>query len=67
MAAPRIYHVAAGDKVHLVWATHPSQAAQHVARGLIEVRVATQHDIVECVSKGIQPERIKGEQQEIPA
>lgn len=68
MAAPtRIYRVRAGDTVRLVRATHPSHAAQHVARDLIEVRVATQDDLVDAFGKGIQPETIRHEQAELPS
>jgi hypothetical protein len=68
MAAPtRIYHVAVGDTVRLVRATHPSHAAQHVARDLIKVRVATHDDLEKLLPAGTPVEVIKAEQQELPA
>lgn len=65
MAAPtRIYRVAVGDTVRLVRATHPSHAAQHVARDLITVRVAT-HDDLEALLPKTPVEKLKAEQGEL--
>lgn len=67
MATPtRIYHVAVGSTERLVRATHPSHAAQHVARDLIKVRVAT-HDDLEALLPKTPVEKLKAEQQELPA
>ena len=66
-AQSRIYRVAVGDIVRLVRATHPSHAVQHVARELIDCRVASQDDLVAAFAAGVAPEIIKHEQAELPA
>lgn len=66
-AQTRIYRIAVGEKVRLVRAAHPSHAVQHVARELIDCRVASQDDLLDAFGKGIQPEAIRHEQAELPA
>lgn len=53
MKAQRIYLVGHGQTVRLVKAAHRAQALAHVARSLINVKVANQDELVEAVSRGI--------------
>jgi predicted transcriptional regulator len=48
----RIYAVADGASVSLVRAVSPSQAIAHITRARYSVRVASQDDIVACMTSG---------------
>lgn len=62
MATPtRIYHVNVEDVQYLVRATHPSAALMHVARNISSTRVASQDDLVQCLSEGIKIENAREE------
>ena len=52
----RIYLVGHGTEMRLVSAAHRAQAVSHVARTLINVKVASQHELVHALSKGIKIE-----------
>jgi len=58
--ATRIYlaKIKAGDQTtrRLVRGSHPSPVVQHVSKGMIHVSVATQDELVECLSKGVKVE-----------
>jgi hypothetical protein len=64
--ATRIYRVAVGEAVRLVRAAHPSHAVQHVARDLVDVRIATHDDLEALLPKGTKVETLKAEQRELP-
>ena len=49
----RIYIVGHGQEIRLVRALHRSQALSHVAKSLINVKVATQNELIEALQKGI--------------
>lgn len=49
----RIYLVGHGSEMRLVSAAHRAQALGHVARSLINVKVASQHELVHALGKGI--------------
>jgi hypothetical protein len=49
----RIYIVGHGQEIRLVRASHRSQALSHVAKSLINVKVATQNELIEALQKGI--------------
>ena len=49
----RIYLVGHGQDVRLVRAAHRAQALGHVARSLINVKVASQDELVTALGKGI--------------
>lgn len=53
MKAQRIYLVGHGQTVRLVKAAHRAQALAHVAKSIINVKVAAQDELVEAVSRGI--------------
>jgi len=53
MKAQRIYIVGHGQTVRLVKAAHRAQALAHVARSIINVKVANQDELVEAVTRGI--------------
>jgi hypothetical protein len=53
MKAKRIYLVAHGQTVRLVKAAHRAQALAHVAKTLINVKVANQDELVEALGRGI--------------
>lgn len=62
MATPtRIYHAALEGIAYLVRAYHPSAALMHVARSVAAVRVASQDDLVACLSDGIKIENAREE------
>lgn len=62
MATPtRIYHINMEGVEHLVRASHPSAALMHVARSVAAVRVASQDDLVACLSCGIKIENAREE------
>lgn len=56
MKAQRIYIVGHGQTVRLVKAAHRAQALAHVARSVINVKVANQDELVEAVTRGISVE-----------
>jgi len=56
MENTRIYIVGHGQDIRLVRAGHRAQAMNHVAKALINVKVATQNDLVEALQKGISVE-----------
>ena len=64
--ATRIYTVSAGTTVRLVRAAHPAQALMHVARAAHEVRVASQDDLEELLTKGARVELARQDQPELP-
>lgn len=67
MPAPtRVYRVTIGENDRLVRASHPSHALMHVARDIASVCVASQQDLIDCLTDGIQIETIKHEQAELP-
>jgi hypothetical protein len=66
MTATRIYRVTVGENDRLIRAAHPSNALMFVARDLAKVRVASQADLVECLSDDIKIEDAKPEQTELP-
>lgn len=53
MENTRIYIVGHGQETRLVRAGHRAQALNHVAKALINVKVATQNELVESLQKGI--------------
>lgn len=60
--AKRIYIARVGNTVRLVRAHHPSAVAQHVARDMVRVSVATQDELVDALGRGIKPEDTGQEQ-----
>lgn len=67
--AQRIYLVTTNDgKERLVKASLRQQALSHVANSLFSVRVASQDDLVQALTKGTQVEHYSNtDQLEIPA
>ena len=64
MAQHRIYLVThPNGETRLVKASVRSQALTHVAMSTFGVRVATQDDLVECLTKGIAVESLKSPDQ----
>ena len=59
--ATRIYQVTNGDKVWLVRASTKNQAVAYAARREMNVRVATQDDLVQGLEKGLNIENAKDE------
>lgn len=58
MSTPtRIYIVRIQEQRRLIRAATPAQARSHVARSLVSVEVASQDDIVDCMTQGIKPEK----------
>jgi hypothetical protein len=53
MKQQRIYIVGHGQSVRLVRAAHRSQALGHVARSIINVKVASQDELVQALTQGI--------------
>jgi hypothetical protein len=53
MKQQRIYLVGHGHDIRLVKAAHRSQALGHVARSIINVKVASQDELVEALGHGI--------------
>lgn len=67
MTATRIYLVGSSDPalpVSLVRATSRQQALSHIASTLFEVRVATQDDLIQQLSRGATVANAKEETQE---
>ena len=66
MKQQRIYLVGHGQTVRLVRAAHRSQALSHVAKSLINVKVANQDELVDALSRQIVVENATdGEQGEL--
>jgi len=57
MKASRIYLIGYGQTMRLVRANHRSQALAHVAKTVINVKVASQDELVEALGRGIQVEQ----------
>lgn len=53
MKQQRIYLVGHGQTMRLVRASHRQQAVGHVARSIINAKVASQDELVEALTKGI--------------
>lgn len=70
MTATRIYIVGSNDPafpIRLVKASIRQQALSHVAQSLFTVRVASQDDLVNALSKGVKIENAKdSDQLELP-
>ncbi len=62
MKATRIYLVGHNQEMRLVRAAHRSQALSHVARRLINVKVANQEELVQALNKGIKVEAASEDQ-----
>jgi DNA-binding protein H-NS len=68
MATPtRIYRITIGASDRLVRAPSPASALMHVARDIARVCVASQDDLVECLSDGIKVEAAGEDAQARPA
>lgn len=67
MATQRIYLIGTpSGETRLVRASVRSQALSHVANSMLTLRVATQDDLVDAISKGCSVENAKApEQQEL--
>ena len=64
MATQRIYLVdTPSGEIRLVKASVRSQALSHVANSMLTLRVATQDDLVEAISKGCSVENAKAPDQ----
>ena len=63
----RIYVVSDHESKRLIRAAHPSHALMHAARSTFDVHVASQDELVALLSRGVEVEAIKHEQQELPA
>ena len=64
MATQRIYLVGTpSGETRLVRASVRSQALSHVANSMLTLRVATQDDLVEAISKGCSVENAKSPDQ----
>ena len=53
MKQQRIYIVGTGDTIRLVRANHRNNALSHVAKSIINVKVASQDELVEAMTRGI--------------
>lgn len=53
MENTRIYIVGHGQEIRLIRAGHRAQALNHVAKALINVKVAAQNDLIDALQKGI--------------
>ena len=58
----RIYKVVHGTETHLVRATHPNRAINHVAKGLITATIATQDDLVQLMTQADVSVEVAGEE-----
>lgn len=61
----RIYLVGSSDpaiSTRLVLASTPSQAVAYVAKQLLDVKIASQTDLVTHITNGVLVESIKGEE-----
>ena len=54
----RIYIVGHGQEIRLIRAAHKSQALSHVARSIINVKVASQDELVSALGRGISVESV---------
>lgn len=54
----RIYIVGHGQEVRLIRAAHKAQALAHVARSIINVKVASQEELVAALGRGISVEGV---------
>lgn len=67
MATTRIYLIEVAGKQRLVDAGRAGSALMHVANDIAQVRVASQHDLVAAIGKGIKVEKAgESQQQELP-
>ena len=57
----RVYLVLIGENARLIRATHPSQALTFVAKDIAKVTVASQQDLIDCLTDGIKVEDAKAE------
>ena len=57
-AVQRIYIVGHGQEIRLIRAAHKSQALSHVARSIINVKVASQDELVSALGRGISVESV---------
>jgi hypothetical protein len=57
MKQQRIYIVGTGNTIRLVRANHRNNALSHVAKSIINVKVASQDELVEAMTRGIQIEQ----------
>lgn len=57
MKPSRIYLIGYGQTMRLVRASHRSQALAHVAKSVINVKVASQDELVTALGQGIQVEQ----------
>jgi hypothetical protein len=63
----RIYTVGYGQEIRLVRANTRAQAINHVAHGIIRVKIPTQDELIDFVAKGLSVESaIRQEQEELP-
>lgn len=63
MKQKRVYLVGHGDQIRLVRAAHRSQALGHVARSIINVKVANQDELITALGKQIQIEEASNDQE----
>lgn len=65
----RIYRITIGDTDRLVRAASQDQALMHVARDIARVVVASQDDLVECLTDGVKVESLAdaGDRDDTPA
>jgi hypothetical protein len=54
----RIYIVGHGQEIQLIRASHKAQALAHVARSIINVKVASQDELVTALGRGISVESV---------
>ena len=54
----RIYTVGHGQEIRLIRASHKAQALAHVARSIINVKVASQDELVTALGRGISVESV---------
>lgn len=59
----RVYTIGVGDQVRLVRASNRRQAIAHVSTGLMTIRVASQEDIIQQLSKGVPVENYTAPEQ----
>ena len=56
-----------GQEIRLVRAAHQQQALSHVARSIINVKIANQEELLTAVSKGVTVENARADEQpELP-
>jgi hypothetical protein len=54
----RIYIVGHGQEIRLIRASHKAQALAHVAKSIINVKVASQDELVTALGRGISVESV---------